>query len=278
MHNEDYIASGILELYAAGGLSLAEREEVEQRAAASPEIRMALDEACMVMEEYATLHAVNPKPELKNRILAQINASIPTQHNGPITETDNVRNLLYEEDKAASPYRWMFAASIVLFLLSGWLSFHFYSKWQQAEQKLASVTAAEQLLAQNFKTTSLQLQQQEKKLAILQDPAFKPVKLKGVEAYPDASMRVYWNPQQQQVYVDAIALPAPPAGKQYQLWALKDGQPIDAGLIEISESKDNMQQMKNIGAAQAFAVTLEPVGGSKTPTLEKLTVMGTVDS
>jgi anti-sigma-K factor RskA len=278
VHNEDYIASGILELYAAGGLSLAEREEVDRLAAASPEIRLALDEACMVMEEYASLHAVNPKPELKNRILSQINASIPSQTSEPETESENVTHLLYEEDKAASPYRWMFAASIVLFLLSGWLSFHFYSKWQQAEERLASVTASEQLLAQNFKTTSLLLQQREKKLAILQDPAFKPVKLKGVETHPDASLQVYWNPQQQQVYVDAIALPAPPTGKQYQLWALKDGQPIDAGMIEVSGSSDSMQQMKNIGAAQAFAVTLEPVGGSKVPTLEQLTVMGTVES
>ena len=278
MHNEDYIASGILEVYAAGGLSLAEREEVERRAAASPEIRMALNEACMVMEEYASLHAVNPRPELKNRILAQIDAPIPAQSGESATESDNVKQLLYEEDKAASPYKWMFAASILLFLLSGWLSFHFYSKWQQAEEKLASVTASEQLLAQNFKTTSLQLQQQEKKLAIVQDPAFKPVNLKGVEAHPDASLRVYWNPQQQQVYVDAIALPAPPAGKQYQLWALKDGQPIDAGMIEMLGKGDSLQQMKNIDAAQAFAVTLEPIGGSKTPTLEQLTVMGTVDS
>ncbi|NDK55563.1 anti-sigma factor [Pontibacter fetidus] len=278
MHNEDYIASGVLELYAAGGLSLAEREEVERRAAASPEIRKALDEACMAMEEYAVLHAVQPRPELKNRILDQINASIPTHTSEPDTAHNNVTQLLYEEDKAASPYRWMFAASIVLFLLSGWMSFHFYTKWQQAEQKLATVTADQELLAQNFKNTSFQLQQQEQKLAILQDPAFKPVKLKGVEAHPDASLQVYWNPQQQQVYVNVVKLPAPPAGKQYQLWALKDGQPIDAGMIEISGNKGTMQQMKNIGAAQAFAVTLEPVGGSKVPTLEQLTVIGNVES
>ena len=44
MHNEDYIASGVLELYAAGALTAAERLEVERVAAESPEVRAALKE------------------------------------------------------------------------------------------------------------------------------------------------------------------------------------------------------------------------------------------
>ena len=34
-----------------------------------------------------------------------------------------------------------------------------------------------------------------------------------------------------------MALPAPPSGKQYQLWALKDGNPIDMGVFDVSNSE-----------------------------------------
>jgi hypothetical protein len=37
-----------------------------------------------------------------------------------------------------------------------------------------------------------------------------------------------------------------------------------------------MFQMKNIAGAQAFAITLEPKGGSQNPTMEKMYVMGKI--
>ncbi|WP_299700237.1 anti-sigma factor [uncultured Pontibacter sp.] len=267
MHNEDYIASGKLELYAAGGLTEAEREEVERRAAASPEIRMALDEACAAMEAYAGLHAVSPRPALKNRIMQQL-----------AVEEAPARTLYQEAVREPKAYRWMLAASLALAIISGILSFYFYNRWQQAEDRLAGVMASEQLLARNFHQTNLQLQQQEETLSILRNPDFQAVRLQGVESHPEARMTVYWNQRQQQVYVDQVALPAPPTGKQYQLWALADGKPIDAGMLEMIDGKAGLQQMKNIGAAQAFAVTLEPAGGSASPTLDELRVMGNVSS
>ncbi|MBD1396359.1 anti-sigma factor [Pontibacter sp. JH31] len=280
MHNEEYIASGILELYAAGGLTPTEREDVERRAADSPDIRMALDEACEAMEGYANLYAVKPRPELKDRILQQFQSPEQATDLGTPAgiAADNVRTLYPENSEKTSAYKWMMAASIVLFLLSGVMSFHFYNKWQHAEERLAGVVASELQLAQNFQKTSLQLQNQEEVLAVLRNPDFQAVQLQGVEESPDARMVVYWNKQQAQVYVDQVALPKPPTGKQYQLWALADGKPIDAGMIDAASPAYALQQMKNITAAQAFAVTLEPIGGSQEPTLEQLTVIGNINS
>lgn len=277
MHNEDYITSGILELYAAGGLTQPEREEVERRAATSPEIRQALDEACAAMEAYAGLYALRPRPDLKNKILQRIE-SLPQQAAREAGGEAPVRPLYPEKPKESAGYSWMLAASITLFLLSTLASFYFYTQWQRAEEKLTSVLASEQALARNFTQTSLQLQRHQLMLALLRSPQLKTIRLQGVAAHPGASLVVYWNPDRRQVYVDAPNLPAPPTGKQYQLWALLDGKPIDAGLIDLSGKIDSLQQMKDIGAAQAFAVTLEPAGGSKVPTLEQLTVMGKTGS
>jgi anti-sigma-K factor RskA len=279
VHNQDYIVSGVLELYAAGGLTQEGREEVERRAADSPEVRLALEEACAAMEGYASQYAVRPRPALKDRIMSQIGHTPIAESELPQQENEvPVRPLYAEDRKENAPYKWTPVASIALVLLSGIFSLYFYNKWQQAEERLAGVIASESLLARNFQQTSLQLQNQEQMLAILRNPAFRPVRLQGVEAHPEASMTVYWNASEQQVYVDQVALPKPPSGKQYQLWALADGKPIDAGMIESLDGNTGLQQMKNIGAAQAFAVTLEPTGGSESPTLEELRVMGQIGS
>jgi anti-sigma-K factor RskA len=273
---EEYIASGVLELYAAGALSLEERQDVERVAAGSPAVRAALEEACAVMEQYAALHAVQPRPALKERMLHQIEASSPA---AVAAGEQNVRELYPVEDtRESSAYKWMFAASIVLFLLSGFMSFRFYRNWQGAEQRLSQALATQQTLAQNYQTASYQLAQQQQVLRVLRDGGFRSVRLQGVEAHPDVNVTVYWKAGEQQVYVDALQLPAPPAGRQYQLWALLDGKPIDAGMIDTDGSGAPLQQMRPIGAAQAFAITLEPTGGSVNPTMEQLCAMGEVKS
>lgn len=259
------------ELYAAGALSPAEREELEQAAAAYPEVRAALNEACAAMESYAQSYAVTPKADLKQRIMQQVEEAALEKE-----ALEASVHPLYAEREASS-YKWMFAASLALFLISGALSLYFYSRWQQAENSLALAVAQEQQYAQQFNTVSERVQQQEQVLQVLRDQNFMPVRLEGVEQHPGTAVTVYWNASAQAVYVDNVQLPKPPSGKQYQLWALLDGKPIDAGMLQVNGS-DALQQMKAIRAAQAFAITLEPEGGSENPTLEQLYVMGEVQS
>jgi len=85
----------------------------------------------------------------------------------------------------------------------------------------------------------------------------------------------YWNKTSGEVHIDIGNLPKALEGMQYQLWALKDGQPIDAGVFEISDV-DKIQKVKSITAAQAYAVTLEKRGGSVSPSLEAMYVFGGV--
>jgi anti-sigma-K factor RskA len=86
-----------------------------------------------------------------------------------------------------------------------------------------------------------------------------------------------YNPTTKAVYLDVRKLPAPPTGKQYQLWALDNGKPVDAGVLAAATTAgDSLQQMKDIASAQAFAMTVEPEGGSINPTLSTLTVVGNI--
>ena len=99
------------------------------------------------------------------------------------------------------------------------------------------------------------------------------VKMAGTKGKEDDAATVYWDTRSKDVYVYTNKLPQAPAGKQYQLWAIVDGKPVDAGLLG---NCDGVCKMKNIPAAQAFAITLEDTGGSKEPHLDQLFVIGKV--
>ena len=108
---------------------------------------------------------------------------------------------------------------------------------------------------------------------IAADPTWKAVKLAGTKISPQANMMVYWHKQGQHVMVDNTKmwpLPQNDAAHQYQLWAIVDGKPVDLGVFDATaEPKKLLVAMKEVGNAQAFAVTLEKRGGSISPTMEK---------
>ena len=86
---------------------------------------------------------------------------------------------------------------------------------------------------------------------------------------------VYWNTESKDVYLLVNKLPKPVPDKQYQLWAIVDGKPVDAGIFDMREGI-SFVKLKTIPKAEAFAITLEKKGGSATPTMDAMYVMGKV--
>jgi anti-sigma-K factor RskA len=100
------------------------------------------------------------------------------------------------------------------------------------------------------------------------------IKMPGVPGKEGHMATVFWQTRTKDVYVMPNKLPAPAEDRQYQLWAMVKGKPVDAGMLDpdcISVCK-----MKNIPEAEAFAITLEKKGGSPTPNMEQLFVMGKI--
>ena len=112
----------------------------------------------------------------------------------------------------------------------------------------------------------------ENTVKMMSDPAMLMIKMKSAPKKNNMDATVFWDSRNKDVYVMAKELPKPNAGKQFQLWAIVDGKPVDAGMI--SPSCAGVCKMKNIPRAQAFAITLENTGGSPTPHLEQLFVIG----
>ena len=69
MNIEEYISSGILECYVLNQLNRTETEKVEALAAQHPEIMNEIHAIEEGLENYASLHGIQPPAALKNKIL-----------------------------------------------------------------------------------------------------------------------------------------------------------------------------------------------------------------
>jgi anti-sigma-K factor RskA len=98
----------------------------------------------------------------------------------------------------------------------------------------------------------------------------------GTSNAPEALASVYWNQSSKQVYLRIQSMKDLAQENQYQLWAIIDGKPVDAGVFDAG--MDGLIKMKDIGkGATTFAITIEPRGGRPTPALETMQVAGNVD-
>ncbi|MGV3539867.1 MAG: anti-sigma factor [Rufibacter sp.] len=276
MNTQEYIDSGILELYAAGGLTLAEQAEVDRMAAQYAEVRQALEQAIHAMEAYALTHAQAPRPELEDKILGHIqNLEKPSVPGGVAHETEGARVIPMASARPnAGKSQWLNIAATVLLLVSIGTNIFLYRNLHETRQELVATQSAARQYALQVNQVEQLAFRNENLLAVLRDPQTKAIYLKGVEKHPEALASVYWNQETKEVFFDPSRLPAAPAGKQYQLWALAAGKPVNAGVVAPSDSP--LQRMSTIAEAQAFAVTLEPEGGSVNPTLDEMVVMGAI--
>jgi len=278
MNIHDYIASGVLEMYVAGQLSPEEEKEVEALAEKNAEVRQELKAIRSSMEAYAMLYAQKPPDELLDKIMRSIEAEA-----SPAAEADEPKVKPLDQSGGGAPggtLRWWAVAASVLLIGSAVVNVFLYTKWQNTtialhdtEQQLAEAQEKNAAFAETQKASQSELTKLQNRLALVNDPNYKVVTMQGTEREPDANVTVAWNRETGEVKLFVNSLSPNPPGKQYQLWALKDGQPKDMGVFDAS---DDIWTLKSTGAADAFAVTLEPEGGRPTPTLENLTVLGEV--
>lgn len=268
MNIEEYISSGILEAYVMDQLSTAERTEVENAASDHPEIREELEKIELSMETLSFATAVKPPSGVKEKLMAQIQTPPKTEQETPVVEM--------KPDGSFGMLRFAAAASVIVALGAAIMAFNYWNKWQSAEDRLASLIAQNEQFAENYNQVNQQLDDIQNAVAIMNNTAYKRVVMNGTDNSPQALATVYWNESSADVYLSIQNLKELSQDQQYQLWAIIDGKPVDAGVFDPGNS-NFLVQMKNIGPnAAAFAVTIEPRGGSESPSLETMQVVGNV--
>jgi anti-sigma-K factor RskA len=263
MNIREYIESGVIELYVMNALTAQEADEVAAMARQYPEIQAEIDEAERAMQAYAQAHSIAPRPELKDEILDKIKNDM-----GFNSPTETLKQVEKAPPLSISSYLpWGVAA------LLGLCSLLLYNNYRalKADKEKCEQEQNTQLLKNQKAIADIQF-----KLNILKDASTKEVKLIHPKGKRDFEAIVYWNAKEKATFLEIRNLPMPEIGKQqYQLWAIVNSRPVDAGVIDFDTS-DGLQSMKIFDKADAFAITLEPYGGSKEPTLENMFVLGTL--
>lgn len=277
MDIKDYIQSGAIESYVLGLADEQEIAEIEQLKQQYPEVQQAIDEFSLAIEEQAFKNAVAPPPQVKERLLADLalpNVK-PAHSESSLMVAYNSKNP--EEPKQLThTRRWRFlaAASIILLIVSAAANVYLYNRYSNASSRYQALLVQQTNLQANNQVYQTKLQQYQKAAEMMADQRFAMVQLTDPKGTQPNVTTVFWDKATKDVYLMANKLPPAAKNKQYQLWALVDGKPVDAGMVDPDCSA--LCKMKNIPKAQAFAITLEKAGGSPVPTMDQLFVMGNV--
>ncbi|GAB4031647.1 anti-sigma factor [Spirosoma gilvum] len=273
MNIAEYIASGILESYVMGAVSDQERREVECLSSIYPEIRQEIDQLAEALENYALIHSVEPPAAIKDKLLKDLEFGKPQE---PEIEHEPVIRPL-PVDGPTYRVTWIVAASMGLLLLL--FSFYLLSELRTNQKTLATTRTTNDALQLEMRQLRDNLSRTDQTLALLRQPGLRTVELRGNEKAPQGAMVVFWNTKTHQVAVDVRSLPNLPADKQYQLWSMVDGKPVDAGVFEPTNGTDVLQRLnRTVDRAEAFAVTIEKRGGSPTPTLSTLLALSPINA
>lgn len=260
MDTKEYIESGILELYVYGLLSEAENIEVDTMAKNHPEINeeiIAIEKGIVALSSsFSPFHSVANFEKIK--------AKLELKHSGVIQmKSRNWSNYM----------GW--AAAIILLIGIGYQ----YQQQGQTNNQVVNIGNEKEKLVKQIQLLEQKNKTTETTLAVIRNEKNTVVTLSGQAANPKSFAKIYWNKETKVVYVDAVGLPEPPKGMVYQVWALKLNPltPTSIGLLDNFDSNNQkIFAVDNAESAEAFGITLEPAGGSLTPTMEQLYTLGKV--
>lgn len=270
MDIQAYIASGKLELFVLGELGEREREEVLRMARLYPEIRKELDQIEEAMFQLDEMTGKAPSPAVRNKVFQTLSQDF-SEKNGPTIKP------LESKTVSIQPWKAYFAAASLVAIVAITTAVYYVIQYRDANQKYVSLVQDREFLAQEMEQYKANFERTDTQLETLLTGNYQKIQMKGQDLpmQKDASVDVWWDPSAQKVFVSVNTLAGLDPQFDYQLWAIGDQGPVGIGLVS-SEQKFTLQQMEAVAAAGAFAITIEPKGGSQSPTLEKLVVIGNV--
>lgn len=264
MDVEAYIASGILELFVAGLLSEEENVEVYRHAEEYPKIKLeieSIEAAILALSKTAAPAMARHKgfDDLKVRI-------------GQRKDTTVVK--LPKEKTNWSAYLAWTAA-----ILFGAGLYWFYNESSKLQTELDMAIKENAVLEQQIFEARNGMVNSQQMLSAIRNTANKVVHLEGQEVAPEAYARVYWNQEDNKIFIDARGLPELQDGMAYQVWSLKPATPASLGLLEnFASDEDKIFAINHNSESEVFGISMELEGGSESPTTTQMYVLGNVSN
>lgn len=272
MDIQAYIQSGVIESYVLGMASPQEVAELQQLCAAHPQIKQAVQDFELAIEQQAITAATAPASELKNKIFAAIQADETSSLLS--SPTKNIQQPAQAKVINMSRLRLAAAASVILLIASTAYNVYLYNKYSKANTNYLALLEEKNQLVQQNNNYQVKMNDMASSLETMSHPNMKQVVMEAVPGKTGNLATVYWDMNTKDVYVLQNKLTTAPKDRQYQLWAIVNGKPVDAGVI--AKDCNSLCKLKNIQDAQMFAITLEKEGGSPTPNLPEMYVAGKV--
>jgi anti-sigma-K factor RskA len=200
--------------------------------------------------------AATPAPALRDRVLR---------------ESRRVRSI---DRRSATPWPWLVAAAaLVLALVLGYSNWSSRADRSALRSELESTRSRLDSTSARLDSTRARLDSTNQLVATVLDSTVATADLVATGKAP--SIRLFWNRTRNVVIAAAFDLPPAPAGRSYQLWAIRKGQPpVSLGTFNPPPSGRATVTVRMPAGFQPdlSAVTEEPAGGSPQPTQQPFLV------
>lgn len=221
-----------------------------------------------------------PAPDyIRELILARIEREIPDEEPG--IEPEKVAVLKTQKPEAAQPilsqsaggrpsfFPWILAA--IFALLAGSIFYAYHSEQAETDRLKAELSTARSDIQDLETLIDIQKGRRgelEQIISTVSKPETRILHLAGLAPAPSGSGAILWDVQQNKCLIFGY-MPPEPRGKTYQLWYLTPTAKIPSGSLKTDPAGriyDWFPIPEEITSV-TMVVTLEPEGGSQSPTL-----------
>jgi anti-sigma-K factor RskA len=200
---------------------------------------------------------LEPSADVRGRILESV-------HSESRTKSEVSRVIPFESPRkniwtSLGSFGAIAAALAILALVVG-----LFVVWQQNRRTKAELVR----LSNEMRDTNEKLATERALVALLSTPGAKMMELSGTNVAPGAHAMLAYDKTGHAMLMTKN-LPAPPAGKAYQLWFIKDNQKMPGKVFTPDERGNGVMEDQIPASAMesaVYAITLEPRDGVKIPT------------
>lgn len=228
--------------YALDAVSGAEREAFERHLAECESCAQEVRELRDTATRLGQAAAADPPPELKSRVLNQIRT---VRQLPPETTVTPLRR----RDRRGLALRLTSVAAAVLFAAAAALGVLVVRQNEQLDQSRTQAAEISEILRAG------------------------DAQVVTVDKGEGGRMTVAMSRSENRMLLLTDGLPNPPDGKDFQVWTGHGGTMVSAGFLN-PENGEAQLEIAGFGDADAIGVTVEPDGGSETPTLPTVMEVG----
>ncbi len=259
-----YIDSGILELYVLDQLNPSEKQEVESIAKEYPLVAEELISIVKTFQNIALKNKLDPNARIKAKIAGQLSFSDDLLSENKIENTASPTKIVSVRWYAIS-----LVASLILLIISNFALWKTYNTLQDTQSKyLASLQDTKKYASQVHDLHG----EYNYTLQNLTDTNTMLLRLNGTPHFPRTLVSLFWNKKNHTIRLIPSNLPQNNLNQSFQLWALINGVPHSLGIFDAQNQMVFLN--KDFPSIQAFAITREPKGGSISPHLDQMVVIG----